>query len=113
MEQHDGHTHLTEEEASGGSKEGVVRWVLLGGLILAIGLLTITWVIPAMMHGDVAAEGDVSGKIQAAEADSGDSTDGIVSDAAASPIPDATTINGVPVVENQPEAATTTAPAAQ
>ena len=28
--------HLTDTEASGGSKEGVVRWVLAGGLLLAI-----------------------------------------------------------------------------
>ena len=34
--------HVTDTEASGGSKEGVVRWVLAGGLLLAILLLSIT-----------------------------------------------------------------------
>lgn len=40
--------HLDATEASAGSKEGVVRWVLAGGLILAIILLSITWLIPAL-----------------------------------------------------------------
>ncbi|WP_369026053.1 hypothetical protein [Qipengyuania sp. RANM35] len=40
--------HVSEAEASGGSKEGVVRWVLLGGLVLAIALLSVTWLIPAL-----------------------------------------------------------------
>ncbi len=51
MHTEDGHVHLDEEEASGGSKEGVVRYVLMGGLLLAIILMTVVWVIPAMTRG--------------------------------------------------------------
>ena len=69
--------HVDETEASGGSKEGVVRWVLAGGLLLAIVLLSITWIIPAMMEGDVEEEATVSGEIQSMEED-GDGTDSIV-----------------------------------
>lgn len=38
----------TDTEASAGSKEGVVRWVLGISLALAIGLLTIIWVSGAL-----------------------------------------------------------------
>lgn len=44
--------HVTETEASGGSKEGVVRWVLLGGLLLAIILMSVVWIVPAIMGVD-------------------------------------------------------------
>lgn len=77
MHTEDGHVHLDGEEASGGSKEGVVRWVLLGGLVLAIILLSITWIIPAMMQGDVEEEATISGEISASEND-GDGTDSII-----------------------------------
>ncbi|MEZ5680570.1 MAG: hypothetical protein R3E14_04660 [Erythrobacter sp.] len=40
--------HVDETEASGGSKEGVVRWVLAGGLLLALILMTLVWIIPAI-----------------------------------------------------------------
>lgn len=51
MHTEDGHVHLDEEEASGGSKEGVVRYVLMGGLLLAIILMSVVWIIPAMTRG--------------------------------------------------------------
>lgn len=106
MEQHDGHTHLTTEEASGGSREGVVRWVLLGGLLLAIGLLSVTWIVPALMHDDVAAEGDVSGKIQAEEAQVDPSTDSIVDDRVDPAQTGSTTETGaIPTVENETDPA--------
>ena len=69
--------HVTDTEASGGSKEGVVRWVLLGGLVLAILLLSVTWIVPAMMQGDVEEEATVSGEIDSMQ-DNGDTTDSIV-----------------------------------
>ena len=71
--------HIDETEASGGSKEGVVRWVLAGGLLLAVILLSITWIIPAMTTGDVEEEGTVSGQISSMEDGSTD-TDSIVTD---------------------------------
>ena len=88
--------HVSETEASGGSKEGVVRWVLLGGLVLAIVLLSITWIVPAMMQGDVEEEATVSGEIRSME-DEGDGTDSIVTDIG----DDQTTQqDGVDVIEN-------------
>lgn len=44
--------HVDETEASGGSKEGVVRWVLLGGLLLAVILMSVVWIVPAVMGVD-------------------------------------------------------------
>ena len=77
MQDHDGHVHLDEEEASGGSKEGVVRWILAAGLLLAIVLLSVTWIVPALMQGDVEEEATVSGEISSME-NTGDGTDSIV-----------------------------------
>lgn len=71
--------HIDEQEVSGGSKEGVVRWVLLGGLALAVLLMSIVWIIPAMTQGDVEEEATVSGEIQSMEGD-GDTTDSIITD---------------------------------
>ncbi len=47
MDQQGDEVHTSETEASGGSKEGVVRWVLIIGTLLAIGFLTIIWVTGA------------------------------------------------------------------
>lgn len=69
--------HVTDTEASGGSKEGVVRWILAGGLLLAIILMSIVWIIPAMTQGDVEEEATVSGELQSLE-EEGDGTDSIV-----------------------------------
>lgn len=52
MYEQDGHTHVSGTEASGGSKEGVVRWVLAGGLLLAIILMSVVWIIPAITGVD-------------------------------------------------------------
>ena len=95
--------HIDETEASGGSKEGVVRWVLAGGLLLAVILLSITWIIPAMTTGDVEEEGTVSGQISSMEDGSSD-TDSIVTDLGddeATPQQDRTTTeDGLEVVKN-------------
>ena len=102
--------HVTDTEASGGSKEGVVRWVLAGGLLLAIILMSIVWIIPAMMQGDVEEEATVSGEIQSME-EEGDSTDSIVGvpsatdlgndQEASAPMEDQTTTqDGIEVIEN-------------
>ncbi len=69
--------HIDDVEASGGSKEGVVRYVLAGGLILAIILMSVVWIIPAMTQGDVEEEATVSGEISSME-EEGDSTDSIL-----------------------------------
>jgi hypothetical protein len=58
--------HVSEEEASGGSKEGVVRWVLIGGLVLAIGALSLIWIGGALSSTDPDADNaNVSAKIAA------------------------------------------------
>jgi hypothetical protein len=60
----------TESEASAGSKEGVVRWVLLFALGLAIVATSIIWITGALSQGQVEEEGDVSGKIAAQQENS-------------------------------------------
>ncbi|GMM92638.1 hypothetical protein [Qipengyuania sp. MTN3-11] len=71
--------HVSETEASGGSKEGVVRWVLIFGTILAILLLSAIWIFGAASQGDVEEEATVSGSIQSAEDETaGDDTDSLV-----------------------------------
>tara|TARA_R100000908_G_scaffold16965_1_gene6415 strand:- start:1072 stop:1383 length:312 start_codon:yes stop_codon:yes gene_type:complete len=95
--------HVTDTEASGGSKEGVVRWVLAGGLLLAILLLSVTWIVPALSTGDVEEEGTVSGQISSMEGE-GDDTDSIVTDLGddqvTAPGDQVTTEDGLEVVEN-------------
>lgn len=77
MENRDGEIHVSETEASGGSKEGVVRWILIVGTLLAIVLLSIIWITGAATQGDVEEEITVGAKQQAAE-DDGEDTDSIV-----------------------------------
>jgi hypothetical protein len=52
-----------ETEATGASKEGVVRWVLMIGLLLAIIALSVIWITGALTKGDVEKEASVSEKI--------------------------------------------------
>ncbi|MBX7482810.1 hypothetical protein [Qipengyuania qiaonensis] len=103
MHRHGDEIHVTDTEASGGSKEGVVRWILAGGLLLAIVLLSITWIVPALTTGDVEEEGTVSGQISSME-DDGDDTDSIVTDLGndevAAPAGETTEEDGLEVVEN-------------
>ncbi|MGN6496481.1 MAG: hypothetical protein ACTHK5_03960 [Tsuneonella sp.] len=60
-----------ETEATGASKEGVVRWVLTIGLLLAIVLLSIIWISGALTNGDVESEENVSEKIAVQKDDAG------------------------------------------
>ena len=48
--------HVSEEEASGGSKEGVVRWVLIVGTLLAIVGLSVIWITGAAFRSDPDAD---------------------------------------------------------
>lgn len=60
--------HVSEEEASGGSKEGVVRWVLIIGTLLAIIALSAIWIFGAATRDDPDADyASVSRKIDAGE----------------------------------------------
>ena len=49
----DGEVHIEEQEASGGSKEGVVRWVLLISLLAAVLILSIVWIVGAMGENEI------------------------------------------------------------
>ena len=52
MEKRGDEVHASETEASGGSKEGVVRWVLVIGLLLAVVALTLIWTTGAVVQED-------------------------------------------------------------
>ena len=41
--------HYSDEQASGGSKENVVRWVLGVSLLLVVLAMSAVWIIPALM----------------------------------------------------------------
>jgi len=41
--------HYSDEQVSGGSKEGVVRWVLGISLLLIVLAMSAVWIIPALM----------------------------------------------------------------
>ncbi len=85
--------HLSEEEASGGSKDGVVRWVLVIGTLLAIVALSTIWITGAVTNSDPDADNaNVSAKIAAEQ-----------SEAAAQsgePVPPATVETGERSVQN-------------
>jgi hypothetical protein len=50
MERFEDHDELTEVEASGGVKEHGVRYVLGFSLFLAIALLSLMWIVPALSN---------------------------------------------------------------
>lgn len=78
MERRGEEVHMNETEASGGSKEGVVRWVLVVGTLLAIAFLTIIWVTGALTQDEVESQATVEGRIEATQPETG--TDSIVDD---------------------------------
>lgn len=90
--------HISEEEASGGSKEGVVRWVLIIGLLLAIVALSIIWITGAASRSDPDADNaNVSRQIQAERA----KTDHLGAPLPAQTGEDQQTVrDNLPVVEN-------------
>lgn len=95
---------VSEVEARGGSKEGVVRWVLIIGTLLAIVLLSVIWITGAATQGDVEEEATVSGAMEAQT--DGESTDSILGTEEADSFSDnATTSEGAAadsVVEDVP-----------
>jgi hypothetical protein len=88
--------HVSEEEASGGSKEGVVRWVLIIGTLLAIIALSAIWITGAAFRSDPDADNaSVSDKVQADQSRQGDVP---MTPSASAPSP--TVENGLTVVPN-------------
>lgn len=51
-----GEIHIDEQDASAGSKAGVVRWVLLISLLSAALIMSIIWITGAVMHDDEAQD---------------------------------------------------------
>ena len=104
LENRDGEIHVSDVEASGATKEGVGRWILLIGTLLAILLLSVVWIVPALMESDVNNQTDVSGQIrEAREERAGEDTDSIIEPdrTEAQPIEnEARQEDGVNVVEN-------------
>lgn len=68
--------HVDDTEASGGSKEGVVRWVLGISLLAAIVVMSLVWIVPALTNEESDDYANVSDQLRAE--DDGDSTDSIV-----------------------------------
>jgi hypothetical protein len=56
---------IDETDAKGGSNEGVVRWVLLFSLGLAIIAMTVIWVTGALTQDKVESQGTATGRIEA------------------------------------------------
>jgi len=73
-----GETHISEQDVTGGSKEGVVRWILGVGLVLAVVALSLIWIIPALTQGDAEEEATVAGTMEATSDSEGNDTDGVV-----------------------------------
>ena len=70
MPEPDRETRIDQTDAKGGSREGVVRWVLLVSLSLAIVAMTVIWVTGALTQDNVESQGTATGRIEAqAEAD--------------------------------------------
>jgi len=67
MDQRGDELHTSSTEASGASREGVVRWVLLIGLVLAIVLLSIIWMTGAFTQDEGDRHQNVGREIGAQE----------------------------------------------
>lgn len=59
--------HVQTDEVRGGSSSGTVRWVLLIGLLIAAGLMSIVWITGAATSPDDETIGDVSGQVDPTE----------------------------------------------
>lgn len=67
--------HVSEEEATGASRENVVRWVLIVGTLLAVIALSVIWITGAAYRDDPDADNaNVSAKIAAERAQASDGT---------------------------------------
>jgi hypothetical protein len=73
-------TRIDETDAKAGSNEGVVRWVLLVSLGLAIIALTIIWVTGALTQGPVESQMNVERKVDA-QRDQADDNDDLAEEA--------------------------------
>jgi hypothetical protein len=56
--------HVSTDEARGGSTPGVMRYVLVISLLLAIGVMSLVWITGALKSGDGRSSSDISGQAQ-------------------------------------------------
>jgi hypothetical protein len=80
MERQGDEVHVETDEARGGSTPNIVRWILIVGLILAVGLLSATWIIGALGMEEQGSVATAPDRVGEATENEGDSTDSIVSD---------------------------------
>lgn len=99
---HEGESvHVSEEEASGGSKEGVVRWVLIVGTLLAIAALSFIWITGAATRDDPDADhATVNSDLAAENRRTQPGTDSVVAPANNAQRDQNRVKDGLPVVEN-------------
>ena len=93
--------HIEDDAASGGSKEGVVRWVLLISIVLAIVILSVIWMTGALTQDETESEVNVTNR--EAQMDDGDSTDSIIMEEGQDDLEGQGTKmeDGVSVIENE------------
>ena len=75
MDQRGDEVHASSTEATGASKEGVVRWVLVIGLLLAAGFLTLIWITGSFSQDEGDRHQNVGreiGEQQGSQADAGE-----------------------------------------
>ena len=76
MHEENNEVHVDETEASGGSKEGVVRYILAISLVLAIVVLSLVWIVPALTNDPQADYANVTDRVRAES--NGETTDSVV-----------------------------------
>ena len=92
--------HIDDDDASGGEKTGVMRWVLAISLLGAVVLMSIIWMTGALSQDETESQTTVSAKQD--QVDAGDNTDGIAVGEEQSDIGNETRIeDGVSVIENE------------
>ena len=82
MEQQGDELHAETDGARAGSTPNIVRWVLILGLLLAIVLLSITWITGALSMGERGSEATATDRLADRSEEAGTGTDSIVSDKA-------------------------------
>jgi hypothetical protein len=80
MERQGDEVHIETDEARGGSTPSIVRWVLLGSLLLAIVLLSITWITGAVSMGEQGTVATTTDREDEAKAETATTTDSIVTE---------------------------------
>jgi hypothetical protein len=88
MDQRGDEVHTSSTEATGASREGVVRWVLIIGLLLVVVLLSAIWITGSLSQDESDSHQNVSREInaqEAADADAGEPIMPAPGDATTSP----------------------------